>query len=248
MQLASVLQCFTAVWICGWVILMSGFSPTWVFLLRWSISATARRPDESWLFTSNMQLPCRLMLGDHSWFAASSIRCVRSARRSKYSSSSTSVPSSSKTTYARSSTGKLYNSFPLATNSVREATWISLYPPLFLSVKNIFLRLFSTRPAISVDMECQSSTTGRFPLCKAQCVSTETASKVMAIVLAVEYGLNRQLGCVTTRGFQTWAVLLRRVFIGSRKSDIYGSYGFWLQAQQQTNAGVGQRASRFLYW
>ena len=29
---------------------------TWVFLLRWSIRATARRPEESWLFTSKMQL------------------------------------------------------------------------------------------------------------------------------------------------------------------------------------------------
>ena len=31
-------------------------SHTWVFLLRWSIRATARRPEESWLFTSKMQL------------------------------------------------------------------------------------------------------------------------------------------------------------------------------------------------
>ena len=35
---------------------------TWVFLFRWSIRATARRPDESWLLTSKIQLLGRISL------------------------------------------------------------------------------------------------------------------------------------------------------------------------------------------
>ena len=35
---------------------------TWVFFCRWSIRATARRPEDNWLFTSKMQLLHRNMI------------------------------------------------------------------------------------------------------------------------------------------------------------------------------------------
>ena len=44
------------------IIIIITTKKTWVFLFRWSIRATARRPDESWLLTSKIQLLGRMSL------------------------------------------------------------------------------------------------------------------------------------------------------------------------------------------
>lgn len=88
---------------------------------------------------------------------------------------------------------------------------------------------------------------GVFLLCKAQCVSTETA-KVLAIVLEVEYGRKQATGVCHYKRISNMGSSQKGFHIGSRTSDICGSYGFELLAQKQANASVGQWASRFLYW
>ena len=88
----------------------------------------------------------------------------------------------------------------------------------------------------------------QFLLCKAQYVSTETASKVVAIVLVVENGLKQATGVCHYQRISNMGSSQKGFHIGSRKSDICGSYGFELLAQKQANASVGQWASRFLYW